>query len=649
MNPDETNGAPSANRTEEKSKRYMRLVRQEDRSDYVEPETVCDPHVLDFHRKRVWHCIGEILAKHHFRHRQGRVYWRPRGCEAEEVEVTADWLARRGRRYALRKKLDVRNAPADWAAQVLAHWDVLASIRVDVIWGKEDDLPALRTIGFELARRGCYAWGGKLAMVVSYRKDNRTTLENISVDGLRTALSEYGIYIGTMSETEESKEARKEARKNKETEPEKEFEFVAEPVSTDRAKLICASATVRTALPPIRKLNRLRLPVRRQDGRIVLLPAGYDLESKTLTLEEFQFRTDMPFDEAKAFLRDVYSEFPYAHGDGTSLGIGYSVGLMGESILPPGTFFPGLAVMGNTVATGKTRFAKLAVLPLGMVAKTDMPPGAEEMSKTLHSSARGGESVLFFDNSMRRISGGPIEAAMTTYYHNRRVLAVSAMGTYEAAFKLVITGVDLRLDLGVARRFRVVRLHSTDENPELRVYKRDLNDHALPALREEYCAAIWAIIREWARAGAKEVTLDSKMPADYRKWFNFTGSVILHAGFDDLSHVNDSKANDERADVAELLKAMDDPKGRQLLAEDDSDAAAKGEWDTPSLVKLAIKRELFADALCNARTAKAEQTILGRILSRWVDRPVSGMTLRYRRIRSAIYRAEPSKIQQMAA
>jgi len=647
-NPDE-NGAPSADQTTEKEKRYMRLVRREDRTDEEPSATPHCSNTLDFKTRGVWRCIGEIMAKHGFRSRQGKVYWKPRGHNAEEIEVDPDWLTERGRRYAARKKIELKNVPEDWAKQALGHWDVLASIRVDVVWGKEDDLPALRTIGFELARRGCFAWGGKLAMVVNYRKDSRTTLENISVDGLRTALTEFGIYIGTMSETEDSKEARKTARKEKEPEPDKEFEFSAETVSNDRAKLICASATVRTALPSIRKLNRLRLPVRRNDGRIALLPPGYDRESKTLTLEEFTYRTDMPFDEAKAFLKDVYSEFPYASQDGTSLGVGYSVGLMGESILPPGTFFPGLAVMGNTAATGKTRFAKLAVLPLGMVAKTDMPLGADEMSKTLHSSARGGESVLFFDNSMKRISGGPIEAAMTTYYHNRRVLAVSAMGTYEAAFKLVITGVDLRLDLGVARRFRTVRLHTSDENPELRVYKRDLNDHALPALREEYCAAIWALIREWARAGAKVISLDSKMPADYRKWFNFVGSVVLHADFEDLSHVNDAKANDERADVAELLKAMDDAKARQLLAEEDSDAAGKGEWDTPSLVKLAIKRELFADALSNARTAKSEQTILGRILSRWVDRPVAGMTLRYRRVRSAVYRAEPSKIQQMAA
>jgi hypothetical protein len=76
----------------------------------------------------------------------------------------------------------------------------------------------------------------------------------------------------------------------------------------EEARGIMASPQFKEKLRHLRRVNLCRLPVLRADGKLELLPEGYDTASETLTVSSVTYPEDLPLAVAVETIRDLFGE-----------------------------------------------------------------------------------------------------------------------------------------------------------------------------------------------------------------------------------------------------------------------------------------------------------------------------------------------------
>ena len=129
----------------------------------------------------------------------------------------------------------------------------------------------------------------------------------------------------------------------------------------------------------------VRMPVRREDGRLELLEPGYDVESRILTLDLVEYRKDVSVMEAAAVLERLLGDFPWAEIE-TNGGFfaNRSAAVMCYALLVnfcryiwrPGDLRPLVLFVANQQGSGKSLAAQLSLAHVyGLVASADLPEG----------------------------------------------------------------------------------------------------------------------------------------------------------------------------------------------------------------------------------------------------------------------------------
>lgn len=166
-------------------------------------------------------------------------------------------------------------------------------------------------------------------------------------------------------------------------------------MTVEEARGIMASDHFRKKLRPLRRIGLCRLPVLRNSGAIELLPEGYDRETATMTVPDVNYSDDMPFEEAVAVIRDLFSEFEFADGERSlSVAVTALVGLYAAQLVDVRSLRPVYAVTKNAPGAGATLLSACAVVPvLGSMPTGVKPDKDEEMSRSRMSIALPSRSV----------------------------------------------------------------------------------------------------------------------------------------------------------------------------------------------------------------------------------------------------------------
>jgi hypothetical protein len=163
------------------------------------------------------------------------------------------------------------------------------------------------------------------------------------------------------------------------------------------ARAVVVASQLLAGLPRVEFFQPCRMPIKRQSGHIELLPAGYDLESRTFTNRAGpEFPTDMSADQARAVVEDVLAEFPFAPdvGRSRSVAVAAMVTVFAAGLLPRGATRPVFVYQGNAEGCGKTTLAQLAGIPYGAVAVDTAPESEEEWQKKLLAGVIGGRRLM---------------------------------------------------------------------------------------------------------------------------------------------------------------------------------------------------------------------------------------------------------------
>jgi hypothetical protein len=287
-------------------------------------------------------------------------------------------------------------------------------------------------------------------------------------------------------------------------------------------------------LPPLSALNLIRLPIRREDGNIELLPPGYDPVSGIFTTSNgFQYDGYLDFESAKKFLEtELLGEVCFQKDDkdrSLAVVLAEMLTLFCTHLLPAGALRPGFLFSANSEGAGKTTLAFLAIVPrLGYAAAASAARDEEEMRKEILSVALAGKPVFFLDNVKHHLSSGSLERLMTSPTVEGRILGESREVTVPHALTVIITGNGATISADLRRRVLIVELFLPEAKSEEHCFKQSLAYEEILGLAPKILAALWALVRHWRDKGRP---MPSRSLNGFAAWSETVGAIVECAGF----------------------------------------------------------------------------------------------------------------------
>lgn len=304
------------------------------------------------------------------------------------------------------------------------------------------------------------------------------------------------------------------------------------------AKKILAADQFRETLRPLNGVNRVRMPVIRDTGKIELLKEGYDEATGIYTIDSVKFQKDLTRDEGRNILERYLKAFPW--GDLTEQGvynnrsasvqIAAMLGTFCRSMFPPGTKRPMITYLANQPGTGKSLLGVMALAPVfGEVATTTKPRDDEKFSVVLDTVAQSFSPYMFIDDIGGGIFSNALNRFLTSARHTGRLFhSNSEMFLVPAVTQVFTTGNGIELTPDLQRRALVVDLFLAGDvrgrDFDVRITESSL---ASGSVRAELLSAMWALVRNWDGKHA-----DNPLES-FEDWTGKIGSMVKSAGFAD--------------------------------------------------------------------------------------------------------------------
>ena len=324
------------------------------------------------------------------------------------------------------------------------------------------------------------------------------------------------------------------------------------------ASLVLESVFFLRHLNPIRRVNLVRQPVIREDGKLELLPIGYDPVANTVTVGEIDFNEEMPLEDALMILDDLQKEFAWPRTDpmrSRSIALSAQLAVFGDMMLAPAHQRPVWIYGANREGAGKTLLIRLAVCPTFGPAVIGPPPDpsrSDALTKLLASAALAGSPYLIFDNwGKGHVIGNPsLEAFITSSTYSDRVLGVSKMFTVEKQCLVFISGNGARVSPDMRRRSLVIDLEVVEARSEDREIKKPMGEPEILKERPQILAALWAIIREWDAKGRQ---VGSFRHGSFAKWSQVFGGIVESIGLPNPCELGKTVVDDTLRDMQKLV------------------------------------------------------------------------------------------------
>lgn len=385
------------------------------------------------------------------------------------------------------------------------------------------------------------------------------------------------------------------------------------------AKKALESEALKASLREIRSVEQVRLPILR-DGKLEKLPVGF--ADGVYSADSVEYRTDMPLEEATAFLDELFGEFRFKDSRSKSVILALAVSEYVKYLYPTGTLRPAVLSQSNAPVSGKTLLIQMALSAVhGYHAATPYPNKPEEVKKTVEAIFDAGNRIVFFDNVSGYFNHDAIAGLITSPLWTGRILQQTKMVTWRHEAQVCASGNNLKIGPDLLSRALIADLRQTEENPLLRRVKNPFSEERCKCIRPQFLAALWTLTKNWVDKERPEGIVWGRFEA----WCKTVGGIITAAGYADPCEVItgaevDVDGNDARA----LISAM----GTTGLAEKGPSRCVKTAV-TPSEIRAFIENEeLFSARMAGCKSPNAAGSTVGLILREWTDRDCAGYRLR---------------------
>lgn len=325
------------------------------------------------------------------------------------------------------------------------------------------------------------------------------------------------------------------------------------------AGAILASPQFIEQLQQVERFNPIRVPVMRKDGWIVLLPDGYDLETKSFTCDSIPIMTGMALAYAKEIIDEILSEFQFADGGRSkAVAVAAMLTVFGRGLLPPKSLRPCFIFVANAEGAGKTLLVKCATVPvLGYAPAGTKPKDEDEMRKALLAAVLEARPVIFFDNAKKHITSAALEGFLTTQDYEGRILGQTKTFRGENNAVVFITGNGCTVSPDMRRRSLFCELFLEVERAEDRVFQNNLEVPTLLERRSEILSALWSMIQDWDKDMRPK---PSRSNSSFPDWSETIGGIVEHSGYGcplETPQI-DAAADQDGSDMRALVKGIAD-------------------------------------------------------------------------------------------
>lgn len=367
---------------------------------------------------------------------------------------------------------------------------------------------------------------------------------------------------------------------------------------------------------PLRRVNMVPMPMIRRDGRIELLRAGYDVESRILTMpSDVTIDESMTLERARAVWIDLVKEMPFGdfkedteanraagvvgQSRSRAVHLANALSVYGAGMMPELASRLHFCYVANAQRSGKTLLAKMVVVPIfGPAAAVAKPEAEDDLKKLLTTMAVTSAPYLLLDDLDGLLKSQALNAFMTS-----ATITDRKMGSHEQvrAMKetvVIITGNNLSLSTDIANRTLRCNLYTEEFDAQNRQINHVIDEQYLiqATVRSELLSALWCFIREWDRAGRPK---GAWVLRGFEHWSELFGGVVIHAGFGDPleappadDYSGDTEASDMQTLVALLVDDMESRPG-SMPEEVTWTPPKKKEFEFEELVAAAQENECF--------------------------------------------------------
>ena len=311
----------------------------------------------------------------------------------------------------------------------------------------------------------------------------------------------------------------------------------------------------------ILKVNFVRMPIMRPDGRIELLPEGYDRESRFFTRPSgIEIDETMPMEKAVAILRSYLREFPFVDARSMAVQVTAMLAIYGANLLPLTSPKMNFVYDANKPRSGKTLLAIMALASVcGEVAVRTLPEKEKDLETIIEAATLGSKPYILLDDLEGMIKNRTLNAFLTASHVDVRIFHTQRLVSMPKVSTVFMTGNNLNLSADIAGRSLICKLFVEEADVQSRNIERVITERYLcqPHIRGEFLSALWSIVRHWSVESPRPA--GSTAMQGFQEWASIFGGMVEFAGFEDpLQPMKDDESldpqfEDMRALVAALL------------------------------------------------------------------------------------------------
>lgn len=458
-----------------------------------------------------------------------------------------------------------------------------------------------------IATKKIYIRGDELVELRSFTShSHETRLDPITPTDAITALEEF-VQFGV-----------NKASKNG------EFRFLPKSMTTEHASILLGAHPFRQRLPRIKRMLGVPMPVFSKDGDIVLPAKGYDQNEQTFldfTAPEIEV---VSFTTALQIIDDLLGDaasggFPWQDQHAKVAAISrlltpFCRGLMGWQKAPV------FLMVANQPRLGKDTLANVVeVLYTGEASLS--PPlekaGDAEMRKRITATLRAGSPFLHIANVRQYVDFPSLEAATdaSVIWKDRELghskqLVLPNHAEYSLSMNI---GSTLTADLHA--RAVIIRLFWSGEDPNTRKFRHQDILGWVKSNRSRVLGALHALVLRWDEMARPSGPTPF---ASFPSWSRIVGGIMVACGLGDPC----VRPPDLRAQIGDqdtehmrmIFVLVHEAHGNEYIKKDRLYALMRKEEECPFPYLKLDNRD--------------DQTKLGKILERYRDRELSGITMR---------------------
>lgn len=286
------------------------------------------------------------------------------------------------------------------------------------------------------------------------------------------------------------------------------------------AKLIINSQTFKRCLPKVKVISPVPVLIER-DGELIQV-SGYDRQSGIMA--HGQRAVDVPLADAMTMILDLFEEYRFATAGDRARAF--------ASLITPALVFGGLLggrapvdlSEADQSQAGKGYRGKLVAAIYGSVQTSVTPhkSGVGSVKEAFDHALVKGANFVSFDNFRGKLNEPSVESFLTEDRYLARVPYSGQIEIDPTRVVVSFTSNSAEATIDFANRSSIVRILKQPPGYQFRQYPEgSLLDH-VRANQSKYLGAVFAIVREWHRAGKRAKQIGEH---DFRRWASVLGII----------------------------------------------------------------------------------------------------------------------------